>query len=405
MRAVARALLLAFVFTIPWEYSLDLGAPFGNIARVFGLLLLVFAILAVLRARRLRTPDPLVWMTGALYLWFCCSYFWTLTPDETLTKLRGYPQEMMIVWLIGELAESPEDLRNLLGAWLAGSWLLALLTVGNFIWPDVAASDQIRFVASGQDPNDTARFLDFGFPIALLMLSRKERLHKRILAVGFFPVALAGVILTASRGGFLVALVALAGCGVMVAQRNPKGVLLGACALPIVAGILWVSAPHETFARLGTIAEQLHSGDLNQRVNIWFAGWQAFLRAPICGHGAGSFVAAARLAPIDTAHNTLLSLVVEGGLCAVALASGIVVISCRAVMRTKGDLRFVLGILMVIWLISSVVGTVGENRITWLLFGVFALSRRIRDEDPDRTQATFSLKRCLPPMPTRVLAR
>ncbi len=38
MRQAARVLLLIYVFTIPWEYSLDLGAPFGNIARMVGLL-------------------------------------------------------------------------------------------------------------------------------------------------------------------------------------------------------------------------------------------------------------------------------------------------------------------------------------------------------------------------------
>ena len=34
MRQLVRILLLLFAFAVPWEYSLDLGEPVGNIARV-----------------------------------------------------------------------------------------------------------------------------------------------------------------------------------------------------------------------------------------------------------------------------------------------------------------------------------------------------------------------------------
>src|ERR1017187_7144470 len=56
MRRLAWALLLLFGFTIPWEYSLDLGEPFGNVARIVGLLALLAAVPAVLETGRLRTP-------------------------------------------------------------------------------------------------------------------------------------------------------------------------------------------------------------------------------------------------------------------------------------------------------------------------------------------------------------
>ena len=72
------------------------------------------------------------WLTLAFYLWFCGSLFWTAVPDATLIKLRGYFQEMMIVWLVWEFGESPRDVRDLMRAWLAGSWVLAILTLANF---------------------------------------------------------------------------------------------------------------------------------------------------------------------------------------------------------------------------------------------------------------------------------
>ncbi len=54
MRRIAWVLLLLFAFAIPWEYSLDLGEPLGNVARIAGLLVLLAAVPAVLQAGRMR---------------------------------------------------------------------------------------------------------------------------------------------------------------------------------------------------------------------------------------------------------------------------------------------------------------------------------------------------------------
>ena len=389
VRRIAWLLLLFFVFAIPWEYSLDLGAPLGNIARIAGLAVLVAAVPALLQSGRIRRPGTLQWLSLALYLWFCCSFFWTAVPDATLMKLRGYSQEMMILWLAVEFAEGPDNLRSLMRVWLAGSWVLAILTIANYASYDPGSADQVRFAAVGQDPNDVARYLDLGFPIAALLLDGRERWPGKLLAAGYLPLGFTCVLLTASRGGFLAAVVALAGCGALLFRRYPKGILVGTLALPAVAGAIWISLPRETLERVASISEQLQNGDLNQRVNIWSAGWQAFLKAPLFGHGAGSFVVAAGLAPIDTAHNTVLSILVEGGLFALVLAIAIVAVSMRWILAMRGTIRVALMTLMAVWLMSSLVGTVGESRTTWLLLGVIALCHHLTEERGDELDREF----------------
>ena len=377
MRRASWGLLLLFVFAIPWEYSLDLGDPLGNIARVTGLLLLIIAIPAVLQNGKLRNPGALQWLVLALFLWFCCSYFWTIDPHATIEKMRGYFQEMMIVWLVWEFAENAHDLRALLRAVLAGSWVLAVLTVANVASPEAIASGQIRFAAIGQDPNDVARFLDLGFPMAALLIDWEDHWPGRVLALGYLPLGFAAVLLTASRGGILAALIALIGCGLLLLRNHMRGVFAGVFAVPAVVAVLWFVVPHETLERLATISDQIRGGDLNQRLNIWAAGWQAFVQAPFLGHGAGSFVSAAGLAPVDTAHNTALSLAVEGGIGALILASAIVVACAREALATRGTLRMALVTLLLVWFVSSLVGTVAESRTTWLLLGMIALANRI----------------------------
>jgi hypothetical protein len=393
MRRIAWGLLLLFAFAIPWEYSLNLGEPLGNIARIVGLVLLLAAIPAVLQAGRVRTPGPMQWLVLALYLWFCCSYFWTIEPLATLEKMRGYFQEMMIVWLVWEFAESPRDLRALVAAYVAGAWVLAVLTLANFSSVEAIATGQIRFVAEGQDPNDVARFLDLGFPLAALLvnsLPSGRRWPERLLALGYMPLGLVAVVLTASRGGFLAVVVALAGCGLLLIKSHAKGVLAGALALPALAAALWFALPHETFERLATIPSQLQSGDLNQRINIWVEGWDAFARSPLVGTGAGSFVSAAGTNPIDTAHNTPLSILVGGGLIAFCLAAGVVALAVRAALATRGPLKIALLTALLLWGFASLVDTVEENRTSWLLLGVVAVAGRLAAEELERLEECFA---------------
>ena len=390
MRRIAWGLLLLFAFAIPWEYSLDLGEPLGNVARIAGLLLLLVAIPAILQVGRLRTPGPMQWLVLAFYIWFCCSYFWTIAPQATLEKMRGYFQEMMIVWLIWEFAESPHDLRALLRVYVAGSWVLAVLTVANLTSAEAIASGQIRFVATGQDPNDVARFLDLGFPLAALLLNSESRWPGRLLALGYLPMGFVAVLLTASRGGLLAAVVALAGCGILLARGHIREVLAGTLALPVIAAALWFTVPYQTFERLATIPEQLQGGGLNQRWNIWTAGWHAFVRAPLFGTGAGSFVSAAGVDPLDTAHNTALSILVGGGLCAFFLAVTIVALAVRSVLQTHGPLRLAMATTLLVWVVTSLVASVEESRSTWLLFGVIALAGRLAVEEPESLAACFA---------------
>jgi O-antigen ligase len=401
MRRIAWILLLLFVFTIPWEYSLDLGGLLGNAARISGLLVLLAAVPAVLQAGSMRTPGAFWWVTLALFLWFCCSLFWTVDPAATLERVRGYFQEMMIVWLIWEFTGTPEDLRALLRATVAGSWVLALLTLAAFSSPEAIAAGQIRFAAYGQDPNEVARFLDLGFPLAALLVNCEQRWVPRSMALGFFPLGLVAVLLTASREGFLAAVVAIVGSVILLTRGRSRRFVAAAFVLPPFIAALWFIVPNATLARLATIPEQLQTGDLNQRFNIWSAGWSAFARAPLLGTGAGTFVAASHLSPIDTAHNTALSIAVSGGLCALFLAVLLFALAVGFAFRTCGSLRLALITSLIVWALTSLVATVEENRTTWLLFAMVAVAGRLATDDSDGLNDCFESR---PLLLARILA-
>ncbi len=370
-------LLLVFAFAVPWEYSLDMGPPFGNIARLVGLILLAVAMVALLQAGRARSLGPVQVLALALFLWTCCTYLWTIEPAATVARLPGYFQEMLVVWLAWELADDAGDLRALLRAWLAGAWVLAGLSIASFVFRHAAGGAQIRFAAIGQDPNDAARFLDLGLPVAALLMDWEPRRFGKLFALGYVPLGITAVLLSASRGGFLEAMVALAGCTWVLWQNHRRTVLLSLYALPVAVAALWGAIPSGTIDRIATLTDRAQVDDLNQRVNIWDAGWRAFVDAPFLGHGAGTFVSAAGLAPIDTAHNTALAFLVEDGVVGLALAAALLAAAAQAVMMSRGPLRIALGTLLVVWCMASMVGTTGESRVTWLLFAVVALAGRL----------------------------
>ena len=391
MRKIAWILVLAFAASIPWEYSLDLGEPLGNVARIAGFLALLAVIPAILQAGRFRKPDAFLWVTLALYLWFCCTCLWTIDMTVSLANLRAGFQQFIIVWLVWEFADFPVDLRNLLRATVAGCWVLALLTLASFSSPAAIASGQIRFAAYGQDPNDVARFLVLGLPLAALLVHCERRRLVRWMAFAFLPVGLVAVLLTASRSGFLAALIGIAGAFALLASGRPRRALAAFYALPPFLAAVWWMIPRTTFDRLATIPQQLQGGDWNQRTNIWSEGWRAFVRAPLTGTGAGTFVAAAHTAPIDTAHNTPLSILIGGGLCALLLMSVLVALAVRAALRAHGPLRPALITCLLIWIVTSFVATVEENRMTWLLFGITIAAARMSTEDAPGVAACFRL--------------
>lgn len=388
MRRIAWSLLLLFVFTLPWEYSADFGPPWGNVSRITGLLLLPVVALAALQARRLRAPGLLQGIAIAFLVWFCASALWSKDAAESFHEAGGLFQQMVVLWLVWELAESPGDLRAMMRAYVLGACVLALLTWATLGLP--GAAEQVRFVPVGQDPNDVARYLVLGIPMAALLMNADTHWTERVLAGAYIPLAVFAVVLTASRGGFLSLLVVLAGSGLLAMRRRRIVAVAGGVAIAVVAAMLWLVAPSETLGRLTTIPDQLMGGDLNQRWNIWAAGWRAFAHAPWLGSGLGTFVTAAGMAPEDTAHNTALAVAVEGGVVVLALMAAMVIMGVFMAFRLPGRVRLAMMTILAAWVFLSVVSNLQGSRITWLLLGMISVAARLAEGDRDALAHCFA---------------
>jgi O-antigen ligase len=95
------------------------------------------------------------------------------------------------------------------------------------------------------------------------------------------------------------------------------------------------------------------------------------------------------LSPIDTAHNTVLAILVSGGLCALFLAVAILVLAARSTLQTHGPLQLALGTALLVWAVTAMASTVEESRTTWLLIALIALAGRLAVEEPEELAECF----------------
>lgn len=377
MRRMTWYLLLMYAFAVPWEYALDLGSPFGTIARVLGLLAAGCGVASLAECKWRRRVPGVHWIALAILVWCGCTWFWSVDPETTLMRLRGYLQEMAVLWLVYEFAETERDFRWLLRAWLGGTCLLAGLTIASFAF--LHAPGAPRFVAEGQDPNDVARLLALGVPLAAFLLRVDPRRGSQRLALAVVPFLLYAALLTGSRSGLLELAVGAVGSIVILSGAKSRVIRGSWVAAPALIAACIYLVPRPVFERLATLGEQLTGGDLNQRLNIWDAGWRTFAQHPFVGTGAGTFVAATGLAGTDTAHNTALSLAVEGGIVELTLGAMMIITLFALLVRT-GAARTACLTLVAVWMVASLASTMEQTRMTWLLFATIALAARISEE-------------------------
>lgn len=376
LRTITRWLILAYLFAVPWEYSLDFGEPWGNIARILGILVLLMASIAVLERGKVHRWQPLQWMVLLFIFYWVLSVLWSMDSAATLEKIRSFLQTAIMALVLWEFASEREDLRILLRAVTAGSLVLAVLTILSFTNPATYATDQLRFAASGQDPNDVARLLDFGFPLAACSLRLEKNWIWRLPGICSVSLGLLAVLLTASRGGAVAAAIALFGSALVLFYGHAKRAFLALPAFAAAALAIFAVVPAGSLERIATLRDELFLGTLNERLEIWSRGLEAFKTAPWLGQGAGTFVLAAHTANGDTAHNTPLTMMVTGGLVGFSISLAVVVFAFKMAVTSRGLIRIAMVTTLLTLLVSSLVGTIEENRMAWLVIALISIAAR-----------------------------
>ena len=191
---VAWAALCVFVFSIPWEKSVQLpGAT--TLSHVIGIAAFAAAALVAMRRRSFRRLNLVLVVAAAFVAWAGLTWLWSQDRSATYIKASTLAELLAMAWLIWESCRTPERQRQLLQA---------------YVWGAVAASASAyvryfqnlqtywrRYAAAGFDPNDFGLILALSIPLALYLAMRPGAMRWVYRAA--IVVVTGAILLTASR--------------------------------------------------------------------------------------------------------------------------------------------------------------------------------------------------------------
>ena len=364
--------LWCFVFVLPWDKFIVIPAM-GSIPRLVGLVASAVGVLHVLAQRRVR---PLSWyhVFAVLFvLWAGVSAFWSMDPEATGVRFLTYLQLVVLVWLIWEIAWSPERQRALLQAYVLGVSFAAVMTLYRYL-SHVAIVDETRFTALSFGVNELGMTLVLGLPMAWYLSFSQP--HQRLAWIWrlYIPLGVTAILLTASRGAFLAAIVALAIIPWTLGRLRlgTKVALYAFCAATLFAAAQLV--PETSWERIETIRSDVDAGYFGGRGTIWKAGLEVAQEHPIAGVGAGAYAAAVepKLYFGWGAHSVPLAILVENGIVGLLLLLGAVAAVTIPVRYLPPLQRRFSIVLLLAAAVASLSGEWEDRKAFWFVFGVLA---------------------------------
>ncbi|MCS7026095.1 MAG: O-antigen ligase family protein [Bryobacteraceae bacterium] len=375
-QAIAVSLTWMTAFLIPWGDMIQLPFEVQG-SRLFSLITAFVWILVLWKRQKARRLDFAHWFLFLFVVWATLNVLWTPEAERGLRRAASYLQLFLVTWSVYQGCDRSGRYLALLQAYVFGCWVGVAGLLWNFS-RQLYTGDG-RYTAPGFDPNDLAVTLSLAIPMAWRLDLEPGPL--RWINRFFVPVAVFGVLLTASRSGLVTLAICLGFTLTRLIRLTKRSIFRLAIVVGLTFALVNAMWSEISIRRLSTIFEQLSSRDMNGRVDIWQRGYAAFLESPLLGHGAGGFGAAVgtwRSREL-AAHNAYLGLAVEHGLIGLVLfVSAFLAVLARARNSPPPEPQLWLCLLFA-WAVA-VTSLSWENReTTWLLLGIgAALPRRPR---------------------------
>lgn len=376
MRNLPFVILVLFVFTIPLQDVIFL--PGGlTVSGIAGLILAVAALGTIVKGKTLslRRPSLMLFVTVAFVFWAALSSLWGSQVAGGLRASLTYVQLGVMVALIWQLCRTKEQHLVLLQAFVLGAYVLAGSTVYGFLTnPFVANSAQSmeRYTGIGNNPNGTASVIALSLSVAWYLSLVQRNAFLRLVNLVYVPVAVFGIILTASRGGAAIALLSLAVIPLTFRYTNNFRKIIVVVALVVMGVAIVRLIPPANFERIAETSSELSEGNVSNRSQIWRAGLEAYSESPILGVGVGNFRAATTpiLGYSIPAHNAYVLILTEMGIVGILLFLLIFVVTLLPLLRLDFPER---PFYLILWLAIAVTifpSNDEDAQVIWALLAI-----------------------------------
>ena len=374
MRSVAFWLSAAVLFTFPTEDMLKVSDSIGSVSRCVGMLVTLFWILTILVTDRVRQLGTVHLIVAAFVLWNALSFSWTADFARTHARVETYFRMFVLFYILWDLYTTPIALRTALQSYVFGTYVALASQFYNFANGVTGVEfSRGRYTADGISPNSIGLILALSIPIAwYLAITSSESTTRgrllRILNYAYIPTAYFSILLTASRGSLIASVPAVMFILGTLSVRLTLGHSLVLILVLLILCGLFQFVPPECLMRLSTAGDEIASGDLNGRIDIWQAGLVSFVEHPFIGAGANAFPSVNALGRAP--HNTFMSILVDLGLIGLTLFVAIVALLVLQASRTGPIECCFWFTLLFIWFLGTLCHNWEHTKHTWLIISL-----------------------------------
>ena len=194
-------------------------------------IVLLGAAIGVLPLQRIgRLGWIAIALVGAFALWTGVAAAWSESAEQTIAEL-GRLASYLGFLVLGLCVVRRDSVRPLVTGVGAAFGVLSVLAVLSRLEPSLFPSNQVAEFFPGSQArlsyplnyaNGTGEFLAIGISLLLMIATGARTLAGRALGAAALPVAVLGVVLTASRGGVLTAIVAIVAFYALAPDRLRK---------------------------------------------------------------------------------------------------------------------------------------------------------------------------------------
>ena len=397
MRRAVYLLMLAMIFTLPWENVLSLPG-LGRISKLMGLLAAATWVASVLISGRFREPKLTHFLALLFVVWNGFSLLWTVDGSATQGRVITYAQLLGLMLVIWDTVDTMPSVRATLMTYLAGSYVTVLALLVGYVVRGAASERYGRVTLGSFHPNDVGMILAVSVPVAAYLMwvpPKHERHWRRLWAVGcgaYVPLAAVAVLVTGSRAALVSMIPGLAYLFYLLTRRHKAvsiGTLVGLAAMGVLA-IPFV--PARVLLRLEGTDAALRSGNLNERETIWSEAIRLIREHPIQGSGGGAFRAAA-VGANKAPHDLALGLLAEVGVIGFGLFAAMLVTALWSLRRVEPLLRGMWIAVFTAWLGAALLHNWEARKQTWMLIALVVACGALdsaRGREPDQDVAAPS---------------
>lgn len=325
---------------------------------------------------------------------------------ELTQGIYTYAQLVILVWLTGQLVTTERQIEVMMTVWIFTIAVAQVIGLAGFDFSTLGRENRLEGLSG--NPNELAFYSVMGICFGLYFFLSSRRTLIRVLLVAALALGTLSILLTASRGGFLVLLAVVLFALLSLRAAFVRGLRISGILFLLVAALLLTSSLNLSFvpglARdiPGAVTKFVAGQSSETRARIFRWGLRTWTQHPVFGVGLGVAAEAGAYSGSSSganqSHSSYLTALVETGAVGFVLFCGLLVATWMNLAprpptgqpsaRGRVDLFWAWRVAFLAWLMMSLTGNLLFSKVVWILIGVSIFLRGRHDilGDPESGQ-------------------